>query len=436
MPYRIERLPLTPVRRGSRASTLARLSRRRTKLPLKTFSEFVSLARKLARAKPPVITPAVDRLTAWQRHAHAHRRNQDALRDALQRDAFVIVVPLLNGMAAPRMDELLRLLTGLELAALLRKRGLKNVVTLGWPVLAPSDEPEAGGSAIIQRSGEIADVGFTGGDAGAWLDQLRQSLPGTGFSAWLIDLLSRAACEDADTFKARLLLKLFDDDDLAFVPADATGDSAFEHEGFARRLAHLGGLMSVIGVITDAPSRGQGGLGPIAYPAMSATMVEGKVEQWLNKFDLSAEEVLAGEAKPQELARKSLPRDVPGAFSRFKEAALGVVLRTELSLNELDFAPNTEVKRVLDNFDLGCDKLRQRALAELKREEEINLKQLAKVFHYMLPVGQPQQNVVSLLHFLDFYGPDFLQNLRAVLQADDLRHQVVYLAPAKGAPEE
>lgn len=436
MPYRIERLALTPVRRGTRASTLARLSRRRTKLPLKTFSAFVSLARKLARAKLPVVAPAVERLTSWQRTAGAHRRNQDALREVLNRDAFAIVVPLLKGLAAPRMDELLRLLTGLELAGLLRKRGLKNVVTVGWPVLAPGDEAEAGGSAIIQRSGEIEDVGFSGGDSKGYLERLRQSLPGTGFSAWLIDLVGRSACEDPDAFKSRLLLKLFDDEDLAFLPSDATGDGAFEHDGFDRRLAHLGGLMSIIGVIRDGQARGDGGVAPLAYPSMSATMIEGKVEQWLHKFDLSAEEILAGEAKPQDLARKFLPRDLLGSFSRFKEATLGVVLRAELSLNELDFAPVAEVKRVLDGFDAGCDKLRQRALAEFKREEEINRKQLAKLQHYMLPVGQPQQNVVSLLHFLDFYGPEFLKNLRAVIQADDLRHQVVYLAPAKGVVEE
>ena len=146
MPYRIERLPLTTVRQGSRTSTLARLSRRRTKLPLRTFNAFLALARKLARAKLPVVAIAEERLTAWLRNCGAHRRNLEALREALRRQSLIIVVPLLKGVAAPRMDEILRLITGLKLAELLRKRGLENVVTLGWPVLAPSDEAEAGGS--------------------------------------------------------------------------------------------------------------------------------------------------------------------------------------------------------------------------------------------------------------------------------------------------
>lgn len=437
MSYRIERLPLTTVRSGTRTSTLARLSRRRSKLPLRTFSAFLALARKLERQKLPVVAPAEERLAAWLRNCGAHRRNLDALRDAMRREAFVILVPMLKRTPVPRMDEVLRLITGLELANLLRKRGLENVVTIAWPVLVSSDEAEAGGSAIIQRTGEIEDISFNGADTKGYIEHLRQTLPGTGFSAWLIDSVARAASDDADTFKTRLLLRLFDDANLAFMPADATGDGGLEFEKLEKRLTQLGGLVSVIGVIKD----GMGGtpaspLQPWSFPSISATMVEGKVEQWLQKFGLSAEEVLAREAKPQVLAKKHLPRDITGAFSRFKEAALGALLRTELSLNELDFTPTAEIKRALDSFDLSCDKLRQHAQEEMKREEEINQKQLAKLFHYMLPVGQPQQHVVSLLHYLDFYGPEFLKNLRAVLEADDLRHQVVYLAPTKGAAEE
>jgi hypothetical protein len=438
MSYRIERLPLTTVRSGTRTSTLARLSRRRTKLPLSTFNAFLTLARKLERAKLPVVAPAADRLNAWLRSCGAHRRNLDALRDAMRRDAFVILVPMLKRTAVPRMDEVLRLITGLELAELLRKRGLENVVTLAWPVLVSSDEAEAGGSAIIQRTGELEDISFNGADTKSYIERLRQTLPGTGFSAWLIDAVARAASEDADAFKARLLLRLFDDDGLAFLPSDAAGDNGLEFEKLEKRLTQLGAFVSVVGVVRDGITQGaaESALQPLNYPSISATMVEGKVEQWLQKFGLGAEEVLAREAKPQALAKKHLPRDITGAFSRFKEAALGAMLRTELSLNELDFTPTAEIKRALDSFDLSCDKLRQHAQEEMKREEEINQKQLAKLFHYMLPVGQPQQHVVSLLHYLDFYGPEFLKNLRAVLEADDLRHQVVYLAPTKGAAEE
>jgi glutamate synthase domain-containing protein 2 len=78
------------------------------------------------------------------------------------------------------------------------------------------------------------------------------------------------------------------------------------------------------------------------------------------------------------------------------------------------------------------DKLRQRAVNEAAREVDVNGKQLAKLFQYMLPDGRPQQEEMSLLHYLDFYGPDFLERLRTALQFDDVRHQAVYLAEQPG----
>ena len=99
-----------------------------------------------------------------------------------------------------------------------------------------------------------------------------------------------------------------------------------------------------------------------------------------------------------------------------------------MGLEELGFHPESEIKKALTNTDIGFDKLRQRAVSEASREVDTNAKQLSKLFRYMLPDGRPQQEVMSLLHYLDFYGPDFLDGLRDVLQFDDVRHQAVYLA--------
>jgi uncharacterized protein YllA (UPF0747 family) len=163
---------------------------------------------------------------------------------------------------------------------------------------------------------------------------------------------------------------------------------------------------------------------------VSATILEGKVESWLTKFGLQPEEVLAGEVHPEDAVKRHLPADIPAVFSVAKERVLSEVLRFEMGLNDLGFKPDNDIKRLLTSTDIGFDKLRQRAVTEATREMEVNGKQLAKLFQYLLPDGHPQQEVMSLLHYLDFYGPDFLSGLRSALQFDDVRHQAVYLAPA------
>lgn len=199
-------------------------------------------------------------------------------------------------------------------------------------------------------------------------------------------------------------------------------------------LRRLFGKLPLIAQITQGPVPATVPAGePVPFPGLSATIVEGKVESWLVKFGLTIEEILAGEVRPDEVARRQLPEDVPGTVAAAKERILSEILRLELGLDELGWKPITEIRNVLNNFDIGCDRIRTKAVSEAAREVETNRKQLGKLFGYLLPDGRPQQESVSLFHYLDFYGPEFIGGLRNVLQVDDLRHQAVFVAPVSGS---
>lgn len=428
MSYRVEKLPLTTARSGTgRSGTLARIPSRRTKLPKSAFANFQILARRLARNPFPKSPETEGAFLGWMREAGANRRQLDCMRQLTRGESLAVVVPVLKGLAPPRMDEVLRLIAGLELADQLRTRKLGKVVTLLWPALEIGQAGETGQCVILQRSGEIEDIGFKGGDTEKYLDRLRASLPGTGFSALLLDQVARFSDPDPDLFKARILLHLFEDDQMAALPP-AEGNS-MEYS-----LRRLFGKLPLIAQITQGPVPATVPAGePVPFPGLSATIVEGKVESWLVKFGLTIEEILAGEVRPDEVARRQLPEDVPGTVAAAKERILSEVLRLELGLDELGWKPVTEIRNVLNNFDIGCDRIRAKAVSEAAREVETNRKQLSKLFGYLLPDGRPQQESVSLFHYLDFYGPEFIGGLRNVLQVDDLRHQAVFVAPVSGS---
>lgn len=435
MAYRVRKIPLTASRaQRSRSGTLARLPRRRGKLPARALAGFQALARRLQRSNFSMRPELFELSNAWLRRAGASRRHHEILHALARGEAVAVVVPWLANSALVRLDEVLRLVTGLWLARQLRNRRVGRVVTVMWPGLSAEEERDPGISAVMRRTGEIDDANFRGGDVAAYLEELRANLPGTGFSALLMDQLSRAAENDPDLFKGRLALRWFEDEEFIALPAAQAGDLLAPVQGFDKRLGRLAENLPVLAVIRDGQTASPSGTGitlpPLAFPSIGATLIEGKVEAWLEKFGVSAEDVLSGDARADSLVRRQLPKDIPATFSAFKERALGEILRLELGLNELGFVPEAEVKKALDSLDAGSDHLRGRAQAEASREAEINQRQLAKLFQYLLPDGRPQQEVVSLVHFVNFYGPDFLRGLRDSLEADDLRHQVVYLASA------
>ena len=427
MAYRVRKLPLTTTRDAhSRSRVLARLSRRRGKLPKSAYTNFQVMARRLARHPFKLDGPRELELLDWLKEVHKARRYADALRTLTRGEGFAVVVPVLKGVAAPRMDEVLRLMAGLELARQLRNRRVGKVVTVIWPSLDIGEWDESGASAIMQRTGEMDDVGFRGGDLGRYLQMLRGTLPGTGFSSLLMDQLSRDAHNDPNIFKARLLLRWFDDEAVTCLAPTTDGNFETNLRAWFRRIP----MVAAIG--TGTPTNGMPPGEPVPFPGVSATIIEGKVESWLQKFGLQPEAVLAGEVSPESASRRHLPEDVPAVLAAAKEVVLGTMLRLEMGLEDLGFHPANEVKKGLTATDIGFDKLRQRATSEAAREVDVNGKQLARLFQYMLPDRRPQQESMSLLHYLDFYGPEFLTGLRDVLQFDDVRHQAVYLAEEGG----
>lgn len=423
MSYRVRKLPLTTTRDAhSRGRTLARLSRRRGKLPKSAYTNFQVMARRLSR-HPFKLDPATEsELQARLRKVSKSRRYSEALRTLTRGEGFAVVVPVLKGVGAPRFDEVLRLLAGLELSRQLRNRRIGKVVTLIWPCIDIGEWDDSGVSAIMQRNGELEDIGFRGGDVSRYLQMLRGTLPGTGFSSLLMDQITREADDDPDVFKARLLLRWFDDEGVTWLAPTTDGNFESNLRVWFRRIP----MVAAVG--TGSPTGGIPPGEPVPFPGVSATIIEGKVESWLEKFALQPEEVLAGEVRPDTASHRHLPEDVPTAVNLTKEQVLGTLLRLEMGLEELGFSPESEIKKALTNTDIGFDKLRQRAIGEASREVDTNANQLGKLFRYMLPDGRPQQESMSLLHYLDFYGPDFLDGLRDVLQFDDVRHQAVYLA--------
>lgn len=423
MAYRVIKLPLTTARISTtRGRTLVRITRKRGKLPRSSYAAYQSLARRLARREFVHDTQREDAWISWLRKAGGTKRHLDPLRQLARGEALGVIVPLVKGVAIPRMDEVLRLFAGLELARSLRSQRVGRVITVLWPAIEVGEWGESGISAIMQRGGELEDIGFRGGDVDRYLEGLRNVLPGTGFSNLLLDQLSRAADSDPDVFKIRLMLRWFDDEGLtALKPAGNTG--------YELNLRHLFGNVRLVAAVgSGSPVAGTPPGEPVPYPGGSATMIEGKVEAWLTKFGLQPEEVLAGEVNAQDAVKRHLPQDIPSLFSGAKERVLSELLRFEMGLNDLGFSPDNDIKRLLTNTDIGFDKLRQRATTEFARETDVNSRQLAKLFRYLLPDGKPQQEVMSLLHYLDFYGMDFLEGLRARLQFDDVRHQAVFLA--------
>jgi hypothetical protein len=413
MAYRVKKLPLTrALGEDHTGLRLVRLPRKKGKLPKSAFSNFQILARRLARSSRQASPESCRVNRDWLAKVGVKRRHQDAARSLTKGEALAVIVPLHRGDGIPRMDEVLRIVTGLELARQLRPR-LGPIVTLLCPCI-DSDQGADQSNILLLRDGSTKNVSFAGGDAEKYLNRLRRILPGTEFSPLLLDQLARTIDSDPDVFKARLLLRWFDDEHLTLWQP-STADSNLE-------LSLLAQISAAGFPARIAPND------PVPFPCVSATMVEGKIERLIEKLHAPVEALLAGEVTPAGIVADIDEASLVSKLKLAKEQVLSSVLQFEMALNDLSFQPDGAMAKALTTVDIGFGKLQSKLKKEAANVQDVQRKQAERSGNYLLPEGRPQQETMSLLHYLDFYGVDFLDGLREVLQVDDVRHQTVYLA--------
>ena len=75
----------------------------------------------------------------------------------------------------------------------------------------------------------------------------------------------------------------------------------------------------------------------------------------------------------------------------------------------------------------GLDKLEERAVKARLSREGLSKQRLLALQNALLPKGQLQERVFPLSHFLDRFGPGFVQAVSCAGELDDFGHHVLTL---------
>jgi bacillithiol biosynthesis cysteine-adding enzyme BshC len=165
---------------------------------------------------------------------------------------------------------------------------------------------------------------------------------------------------------------------------------------------------------------------PLIYPRASVTLVEPKVQKVLERYHLSLGELTEETDKLfRRLVLESLDLEAPfgqalGQVHTALDALLPVVERVDRSLHTALEATRTSLLKELD-------RLRERVVKAQKRQQEDLRDQLVRTQTYLMPEGRLQERTLSLLYFLNKYGPELMIRLQDRLSLDTAMHQVLSL---------
>lgn len=164
---------------------------------------------------------------------------------------------------------------------------------------------------------------------------------------------------------------------------------------------------------------------PVIYPRTSVTVMESRVNSFLEKYNVRFNELFYEKDLSKKLLKDSAVVSADEIFSELKEELTGIFYTYEKELGRID-ANQTESftkrnRQFLESLDIAKDKFS----ASQSKQNEVLSNQFQKVLLFVYPDNTLQERVLNITYFLNKYGFDFIDNLIQEINIDEFSHQLV-----------
>ncbi len=355
---------------------------------------------------------------------------------------YGIAVPLSEDSAIPSMAETLRVIAAIKLMDILHARSIGPCGIVLWPGIPA--ELDVTPRFVIDRDGNAHSTRFAMDERDEAIASILQALPETGFTPWVKATLEDTWIEFPMLWKMRLLTALVVRERVVCSLQDMVSSGprvatpATPRARYRARLARLFEQIPVICLVR--PEYGE--TAPIdtqiadafageviPFPANIATIVEGKVERWLAKYGIDPETLLGDDVQVAKLATGLFPADAGGCIGNAREKLLNRVFALEhhLDLAGYEQRGTAVLDKLANQLDGQFDRLKHSARETERREREVAFSQLTRARAYLAPGNMTQSDAMSLIHYLNFYGPGFPAELAGSIEAGDGRHHLLFV---------
>ncbi len=225
------------------------------------------------------------------------------------------------------------------------------------------------------------------------------------------DEMLRIASETPELLSANVVLRPIAQDMLLPTVAYVAGPSEIAYH------AQIGPVYRHVGV----PQ-------PVVYPRASASFLEERLRRALDKYELDLREFFGDISK--------VTTKVVEQISEVKLDAMfsGVLERVHESLNELKFGLNEidptllgALENAVGKIDTTIGVLKEKGTAAQKRRNETAVRQIEKAANGFLPNASLQEREISILYYMNKYGPDLVQWTKERLDIAGFKHQILTL---------
>jgi bacillithiol synthase len=165
---------------------------------------------------------------------------------------------------------------------------------------------------------------------------------------------------------------------------------------------------------------------PVIFPRASVTIVEEKVQRVLEKYGLEVTELFGDTSRlTAKVVEQITGINLDAMFERASSGLSEALNELKFGLGEVDPTLIGALENSLGKIHTTVNLLKEKSIAAQKRQHETAVRQIEKAVSGMLPGGVLLERQVSVVYFLNKYGPDFVRWLEHHVDITGFKHQLL-----------
>jgi bacillithiol synthase len=165
---------------------------------------------------------------------------------------------------------------------------------------------------------------------------------------------------------------------------------------------------------------------PLIHPRATATLVDSATARFLQKYDVPFEDLQPqDEAALNRLLQAQLPPFVETSLTEAEDTIRRSMEHAVSAVTSVDPTLAGAARTTLGKMDHELKALRGKVIQAAKRRDETLRRQFIRAQSQTFPQGHPQERTLSVVYFLNLYGPALIERLMEELPIDLGKHWVL-----------
>ena len=167
---------------------------------------------------------------------------------------------------------------------------------------------------------------------------------------------------------------------------------------------------------------------PVVYPRASVTIMEEKVKNILEKFQVDFTEIWS-DIDPLliRIAEQVSEVKVDVLFDQLHRRIHEAVAESRFGIQQIDPTLSGAIDSTLSRIESQLNVLKEKAQSAQQRRQEVTIKQIQKVAANIFPKSNFQEREFNVIYYMNKYGPDFVKWLSGEIIIERFQHQLIEL---------